>query len=120
MNKSYEIDMCHGPLLKQIIIFSVPLMLSGILQLLFNAADIIVVGRFTGSDALAAVGSTSSLINLLVNLFIGISVGANVLFGRFCGAHDDKNASETVHTAICTAIYGGIIIGVRNCNFIKG
>lgn len=90
MNKSYEIDMCHGPLLKQIIIFSVPLMLSGILQLLFNAADIIVVGRFTGSDALAAVGSTSSLINLLVNLFIGISVGANVLFGRFCGAHDDK------------------------------
>ena len=110
MNKSYEIDMCHGPLLKQIIIFSVPLMLSGILQLLFNAADIIVVGRFTGSDALAAVGSTSSLINLLVNLFIGISVGANVLFGRFCGAHDDKNASETVHTAICTAIYGGIIM----------
>ena len=84
MSRSYEIDMCHGPLLKQIIIFSVPLMLSGILQLLFNAADIIVVGRFTGSEALAAVGSTSSLINLLVNLFIGISVGANVLFGRFC------------------------------------
>ena len=77
MSRSYEIDMCHGPLLKQIIIFSVPLMLSGILQLLFNAADIIVVGRFTGSEALAAVGSTSSLINLLVNLFIGISVGAN-------------------------------------------
>ena len=70
MSRSYEIDMCHGPLLKQIIIFSVPLMLSGILQLLFNAADIIVVGRFTGSEALAAVGSTSSLINLLVNLFI--------------------------------------------------
>ena len=110
MSRSYEIDMCHGPLLKQIIIFSVPLMLSGILQLLFNAADIIVVGRFTGSEALAAVGSTSSLINLLVNLFIGISVGANVLFGRFCGANDDKNASETVHTAICTAIYGGILM----------
>lgn len=108
--KKYEIDMCNGPLLKQIIIFAVPLMLSGILQLLFNAADIVVVGRFSGSDSLAAVGATSSLINLLVNLFIGISVGANVLFGRFCGAQDEKNASETVHTAICIAIYGGILM----------
>ena len=108
--KKYEIDMCNGPLLKQIIIFAVPLMLSGILQLLFNAADIVVVGRFSGSDSLAAVGATSSLINLLVNLFIGISVGANVLFGRFCGAQDEKNASETVHTAICVAIYGGILM----------
>lgn len=111
MNKKrYEMNMCEGPLLKQIIIFAIPLMLSGILQLLFNAADIIVVGRFTGSESLAAVGSTTSLINLLVNLFIGISVGANVLFGRFCGAQDEKNASETAHTAICTAIYGGIIM----------
>ncbi len=110
MEKKYEIDMCHGPLLKQIIIFSVPLILSGMLQLLFNAADIIVVGRFSGSESLAAVGSTSSLINLLVNLFIGVSIGANVLFGRYCGAGDDKNASETVHTAIYTAIYAGIIM----------
>ena len=110
MSSKYTMDMCNGPLLKKIILFAIPLMLSGVLQLLFNAADVIVVGRFTGSEALAAVGSTSSLINLLVNLFIGISVGANVLFGRFCGAHDDKNASETVHTAICTAIYGGIIM----------
>lgn len=108
--RKYEIDMCNGPLLKQIIIFAVPLMLSGILQLLFNAADIVVVGRFSGSDSLAAVGATSSLINLLVNLFIGISVGANVLFGRFCGAQDEKNASQTVHTAICVAIYGGILM----------
>ena len=70
MKKSYEIDMCNGPLLGKLLLFALPLMLSGILQLLFNAADIIVVGRFTGSHALAAVGSTSSLINLLVNLFI--------------------------------------------------
>ena len=98
--KKYEIDMCNGPLLKQIIIFAVPLMLSGILQLLFNAADIVVVGRFSGSDSLAAVGATSSLINLLVNLFIGISVGANVLFVRFCGAQDEKKDYETVNTAI--------------------
>ena len=78
MKKSYEMDMCSGPLLSKILVFSIPLMLSGILQLLFNAADIIVVGRFTGSEALAAVGSTSALINLIINLFIGISVGANV------------------------------------------
>ena len=79
MNKSYEIDMCHGPLLKQIIIFSVPLMLSGILQLLFNAADIIVVGRFTGSDALAAVGSTSSLINLFKISLLGNACSLSIL-----------------------------------------
>ena len=75
--RSYEIDMCNGPLFGKIILFAVPLMLSGILQLLFNAADIVVVGRFAGSDALAAVGSTGSLINLLINVFIGLSIGTN-------------------------------------------
>ena len=75
----YEIDMCNGTILDKLISFSIPLMLSGILQLLFNAVDIIVVGHFTGSEALAAVGSTTALINVLVNLFIGISLGANVL-----------------------------------------
>ena len=110
MKRSYEIDMCHGPVFAKLIRFAIPLMLSGILQLLFNAADIIVVGRFTGSHALAAVGSTSSLINLLVNLFIGISVGANVLLGKYCGARDFKNASETVHTAIYISIWGGVIL----------
>lgn len=72
--RSYEMDMCNGPLFGKIVAFAVPLILSGILQLLFNAADIIVVGRFAGSESLAAVGSTSSLINLLVNIFIGLSV----------------------------------------------
>ena len=91
MKKSYEIDMCNGPLLGKLLIFALPLMLSGILQLLFNAADIIVVGRFTGSHALAAVGSTSSLINLLVNLFIGFSIGANVLTAQYYVAKDQKN-----------------------------
>ena len=81
-NKSYEMDMCNGPLFGKILLFAVPLMLSGILQLLFNAADIVVVGRFAGSQALAAVGSTSSLINLLINVFVGLSVGANVLVAR--------------------------------------
>ena len=84
--RTYEMDMCSGPLFSKLIVFAVPLMLSGILQLLFNAADIIVVGRFAGSESLAAVGSTSSLINLLVNLFIGLSIGANVLVAQFYGA----------------------------------
>ena len=79
MKKSYEIDMVNGPLLGKMLLFAVPLMLSGVLQLLFNAADIIVVGQFSGSQALAAVGSTSALINLLVNVFMGLSIGANVL-----------------------------------------
>lgn len=114
-NKSYEMDMCNGPLLGKILLFAVPLMLSGILQLLFNAADIVVVGRFAGSQALAAVGSTSSLINLLINVFVGLSVGANVLVARYYGGQKDKDVSETVHTAITTSIISGlflVILGV--------
>lgn len=110
--KKYEIDMCNGPLLSKIMIFYFPLMLSGILQLLFNAADIVVVGRFAGSEALAAVGSTSSLINLLVNLFIGLSVGANVLIARFYGAGQKRDLSEMVHTAILTSFVGGVILAI--------
>ena len=110
MKKSYEIDMCNGPLLGKILIFAVPLMLSGILQLLFNAADIIVVGRFSGSHALAAVGSTSALINLLVNVFIGLSVGTNVLIAQYYGAKDRKNISETVHTSVLISLISGFIL----------
>ena len=106
----YEMDMCSGPCLGKILIFYIPLMLSGILQLLFNAADIVVVGHYAGSDALAAVGSTSSLINLLVNLFIGLSVGANVLVARFYGAGQKRELSEMVHTAILTSIVSGFIL----------
>ena len=101
MKKSYEIDMCNGPLWGKLLLFSVPLILSGILQLLFNAADIVVVGRFSGNHALAAVGSTSSLIQLFINVFIGCSIGTNVLVGRFCGAKDAKNVSETDSLAFC-------------------
>ena len=108
--KKYEIDMCDGPLLGKIMIFYIPLMLSGILQLLFNAADIVVVGRFAGNEALAAVGSTGSLTNLIVNLFIGLSVGANVLVARFYGAKQDRELTETVQTSVATAIAGGIIL----------
>ncbi len=110
MRRSYEMDMCSGPLLSKILIFAVPLMLSGILQLLFNAADIIVVGRFSGSEALAAVGSTGALINLIINLFIGVSVGTNVVAARYYGARDADGVSQTVHTAMLSAIVGGIIL----------
>lgn len=113
--KSFEIDMCNGPLLGKILLFAVPLMLSGILQLLFNAADIIVVGRFVGHQALAAVGSTSSLINLLVNVFIGLSVGTNVMVANYYGARKDDQVSETVHTSILTSLICGcalILIGL--------
>lgn len=105
--KKYEMDMCNGPLLSKIFMFSLPLMLSGILQLLFNAADMIVVGRWVGSDALAAVGSTGSLVNLIVNVFIGLSVGTNVLVARYYGAGQEKELSETVHTAITSAVICG-------------
>lgn len=104
----YEMDMCSGPLLPKILLYSLPLMLSGILQLLFNAADIVVVGRFAGNDALAAVGSTSSLINLLVNVFMGLSVGANVMVARFFGAGQKKELEEMVHTAILTSVVCGV------------
>lgn len=108
--RKYEIDMCHGPLLGKILLFSLPLMASGILQLLFNAADMIVVGRWGNSDALAAVGSTGSLINLLVNLFLGLSVGTNVLTARYFGAKQDKELSDMVHTAILTAAICGVFL----------
>lgn len=109
-NKKYEIDMCNGPLFGKILLFTLPLMLSGILQLLFNAADMIVVGRWVGSNALAAVGSTGSLINLLVNVFIGLSVGANVLVARYFGAGQEKELSDMVHTAVLTSFICGIFL----------
>lgn len=108
--KSFEIDMCNGPLLGKILLFSIPLMLSGILQLLFNAADIIVVGRFVGHQALAAVGSTSSLINLLVNVFIGLSVGTNVMVANYYGARKYDQVSETVHTSVLTSLVCGCVL----------
>ena len=106
----FEIDMCNGSLMDKLISFSLPLMLSGILQLMFNAVDIVVVGRFAGSQALAAVGSTTALINVFTNLFIGVSLGANVLAARFFASEREKEMSETVHTAIALAIISGIIM----------
>ena len=110
--QTFEIDMCNGPLLPKMLLFTIPLILSGVLQLLFNAADVIVVGQFAGNEALAAVGSTSSLTSLLVNLFIGMSVGVNVLVARYYGGKQDGEVSETVHTAIVISVLGGVLLAV--------
>ena len=110
MKRSYEMDLCSGPLLSKILLFSLPLILSGVLQLLFNATDIVVVGKFAGSNAMAAVGSTTSLFNLLVNSFIGISVGANVLVARHYGERDYDGVQQTIQTALLTGLIGGTIL----------
>ena len=110
--KKNRIDMCEGPILTKMIAFSLPLMASGVLQLLFNAADIVVVGRFAGENSLAAVGSTGSLVNLLVNLFIGLSIGANIAAARFIGAKQKKEVSLTVHTSMALSIVCGLIMTV--------
>ena len=108
--RTYEIDMCNGSLMDKLISFALPLMLSGILQLLFNAVDIVVVGRFSGSQALAAVGSTTALINIFTNLFIGISLGANVLTARYYASGKKSEVSDTVHTAMMFAVLSGIVM----------
>ena len=104
--------MCNGSIMDKLISFALPLMVSSILQLMFNAVDIIVIGRFSGSQSLAAVGSTTALIAVFTNLFIGISLGANVLAARFYAAGRHKEMSETVHTAITLALISGILMAV--------
>jgi len=110
--QGYSIDMLTGPLWGKVLLFALPLMLSSVLQLLFNAADVVVVGRFAGKEALAAVGSTSSLINLFVNLFIGLSVGTNVTVARDLGAGRADNVSRSVHTSIALALISGALLTV--------
>lgn len=108
----YQIDMVHGPLAGKILLFALPLMLSSLLQLLFNAADVVVVGRCAGKEALAAVGSTSALINLLVNLFVGFSVGTNVVVARDLGAGREEDVRSSVHTAVAISLLSGVFLAV--------
>ena len=110
VTKANTIVMTEGRPLPQVIRFSVPLALTGILQLLFNAADVIVVGKFDSSTALAAVGATTSLINLLIGAFIGISVGVNILAARYLGCRDEEHVSRTVHTSILLGLGLGVIV----------
>lgn len=106
-NGAYEIDMIHGGLAGKLLLFAVPLILSSLLQLLFNAADVIVVGRYAGKEALAAVGSTGSLINLMINIFMGLSVGANVVIAHDLGAGDTDKVKKGIHTSIALSLIGG-------------
>lgn len=105
-----QINLTEGSILSKLLQFSIPLILSSILQLLFNAADIVVVGRFAGDNSLAAVGSTGSLINLLINLFTGLSIGTNVVAAHYFGAGKKNELNDTVHTAILLSVYSGIIL----------
>lgn len=108
----FEMDMCSGSILKKMLLFAVPLILSSVLQLLFNSADIIVVGNFAGKDALSAVGSTSSLINLITNLFLGLATGINVVIAKYFSAQKTKDVHEAVHTAIVISLISGVILTV--------
>lgn len=109
--------MTQGAIFSKLLVFSVPLILSSLLQLLFNAADVIVVGRYVGSNALAAVGSVAPLINLLVNFFVGISVGSNVVTANFFGAENKKDVSRTVHTSYVVSLIGGVLLTAVGVSF---
>lgn len=110
--KKYQIDMCHGPIFSKIIIFTIPLIAANVMATLFNSADMIVVGRFANSQALAAVGATNGLTALVLNLFFGLSSGISVLATRFIGAKDNKSLNRVVHTAIAVAAYGGTAMAI--------
>ena len=117
--KKYEMDMTEGALLPKVLLFSLPLIASGILQLLFNAADMVVVGRFAGKEYLAAVGSTGSLINLMVNVFIGLSVGGSVAVAKSFGAGDPAAVHKAVHTAMSLAVIAGVVVGLIGFIFCR-
>ncbi len=119
MKKKYEINMTDGPLLRKMISFAFPLMLSGMLQLLFNAVDVIVVGKFVGDTALAAVGSTGALVNLIIGLFMGLSVGTNVLCAQGFGSGREKDVQETVHTSVLISLVFGVVLGIFGFIFAR-
>ena len=112
-------DLTKGPIFKQLILFAVPVILSSILQQLYTTADQVIVGKYSGETALAAVGSTGNITNLLVNLFTGLSVGATVTCAKFCGAKDGERVSKTVHTSMGLAVISGIFISLVGIIFAK-
>lgn len=119
MRSAKFMDMCSGPILRKMIVFTLPIMFSGLFQLLFNATDIIVVGKFAGDNALAAVGSNTALINLMTNLFIGLSIGANVAAARYCGAKNITELKKTVHTAMLLSVISGLLLMVVGLCFAE-
>ena len=117
--KSYQIDMTEGPLFKKIIAFALPLMLTSMLQLLYNAADVVVVGKFAGDTSLAAVGSTTALINLIVNLFFGLSLGTGVVLSQAIGMRNRSKIHQTVHTSMVLSVILGVLVGAIGFVFCK-
>ena len=113
-----NIDMLQGSLADKILLFALPLAATGILQQLFNAADVAVVGRFAGKEAMAAVGSNASLVSLLVNLFVGVSLGANVIISQCLGQGDNERVSRAVHTSIIVALIGGVVFAAVGETFV--
>ena len=107
-----EIDMLHGSLMKRILLFALPLAATGTVQQLFNAADGMILGHFAGSEALAAVGSTAPIINLTINLFIGLSIGANVVIANYIGQGRSDRISDAVHTTVLLSLVAGIVIAL--------
>ena len=112
MKRKTEIDLCSRPFLKKIIVFTIPILLTGMLQLLYNAADLIVVGQFSGDLAMAAVSSTGALINLIINLFLGLSTGALAVMAKWVGAKNEERAEKVLHTSVLLGLFGGIIVGI--------
>ena len=112
MSKKYEMDMTTGVIMPKVITFALPLIVASVLQLLFNAADIVVVGRFVSPQAMAAVGSTGSLVNLIIQLFVGFSIGVNVCVGKYYAAKRQEDMSDTIHTSILVSVIFGAILCV--------
>ena len=110
--KNYEIDMCRGPLFGKIILFALPLMMTYILQLVFNAADLVIIGHYAHYNAMAAVGATMNLNSLVINIFIGLSIGTNVVTARYVGAKEPEKIRRAVHTSMTVALYGGLCLMV--------
>ena len=118
-NKSNQVDMTKGPLLTKIIAFAIPLMLTSMLQLLYNAADVLVVGKFAGDASLAAVGSTGALISLIVNVFVGLSLGTGVVLSQAIGAKNNKRCHRIVHTSVLLSLFLGFLVGVLGFGLCK-
>ncbi len=116
-SRSYKIDMCSGPIVSRLLFFAVPLVLSSVLQLLFNAADVVVVGKYAGDNSLAAVGSVGPLINLMVSAFMGLSIGSNVLASRYYGSRNEMQLSKTVHTSMLVSLISGIVLAIAGFLF---
>ncbi len=117
--KKYELDMCEGSVLKKLLLFTIPLMMTSFFQLLYNAADLVVVSRFAGSNAMASVGATASVSSFFVNLGVGLSLGSGVVVARSFGARDNDAISKAVHTAIFTGIFLGILVSVLGITFSR-